>query len=100
MVSVVAGTQYIDGFWRILRQEILSHHGSDAVLGRRVRVAQWKYWTMHTDSRTGGWLWPIHLSSPPLAPEATGGAHQISGRNLPKTMSTPLCHAGLISPDR
>ena len=49
MVSVVAGTQYIDGFWRILRQEILAHHGSDAVLGRRVRVAQWKYWTMHTD---------------------------------------------------
>ena len=49
VVSVVAGAQYIDGFWRILRQEVLSHHGSNDALCRRVRVAQWRYWTMYTD---------------------------------------------------
>ena len=49
VVSVVAGTQYIDGFWRILRRAILAHHGSDEALTRRVRIAQWRYWTMHLD---------------------------------------------------
>ena len=48
-IAVLAGTQYIDGFWRILRQEILSHHGSDVVLDRKVRMAQWRYWTMRRD---------------------------------------------------
>ena len=49
VVSVLAGTQYIDGFWRILRRAVLSHHGSDEALRRMIRIAQWRYWTMHLD---------------------------------------------------
>ena len=48
-IAVMAGTQYIDGFWRILRQEVLSHNGSNLALERRVRVAQWRYWTQRDD---------------------------------------------------
>ena len=49
VISVVAGTQYVDGFWKHLRQEVLSHKGSQEALNRKVRIAQWRYWTMYSD---------------------------------------------------
>jgi hypothetical protein len=49
-IQVQAGTQYIDGFWRILRATIRAWTKSDAAMLRRLtRVAQLRYWSRGKD---------------------------------------------------
>ena len=49
-VHVVKGTQYIDGFWRILRQRVGATTTADRHRMRvLVRVAQWRHWHMGDD---------------------------------------------------
>ena len=50
VIKVQAGTQYIDGFWRILRAYIRSWRMSEISLLRLVvRVAQLQYWSRGKD---------------------------------------------------
>jgi hypothetical protein len=49
-IRVQAGTQYIDGFWRILRATVRPWRMSDAAgLRRLTRVAQLRYWSRGKD---------------------------------------------------
>ena len=42
--SVMAGTQLIDGVWKLLRKGKSGCHGSEPNLELNIRWAQWKYW--------------------------------------------------------
>ena len=54
-VSVKAGTQYIDGFWRILKAFIRPWRKSDPkVLRLLVRTAQLRYWNRGRDMYSVG----------------------------------------------
>eukprot|EP00971_Amphidinium_carterae_P213293 4233124-Amphidinium_carterae.1 len=49
-ITVKAGIQYIDGFWRILKEEI--RHTSNATshsFDDFIRTAQWRYWSQGCD---------------------------------------------------
>ena len=49
-LSVVGGTQYIDGLWRHLKTKLGLSHGSDfARINRMVRYGQWRLWIGATD---------------------------------------------------
>eukprot|EP00971_Amphidinium_carterae_P148251 2938532-Amphidinium_carterae.1 len=49
-LQVVKGTQYVDGFWRILRSKLGgSHRSDDALINQRVRFAQWTQWISTQD---------------------------------------------------
>ena len=49
LVSTQAGTQWIDGVWRLLRQGVRGHSGDRALLYHQLRMAQWRYWNQKTD---------------------------------------------------
>ena len=50
-IKVQAGTQYIDGFWCIMRAGIRPWRKADAaLLHRLVRVAQFRYWIRGKDT--------------------------------------------------
>ena len=50
ILKVQVGTQYIDGFWRILRAYIRPWRTSESSLLRLVvRAAQWRYWVRGKD---------------------------------------------------
>ncbi len=49
-IMVQAGTQYIDGFWRILRKNIRPWaHAKADLLRLLVRASQWRYWCRGKD---------------------------------------------------
>ena len=44
------GTQLIDGFWRVLRQELRNNSKTTTAMVKVVvRMAQWKYWNQGHD---------------------------------------------------
>ena len=48
-LRVVAGTQIIDGVWKILRNGIRGHAANDALLDQQIRLTQWRYWHQSMD---------------------------------------------------
>ena len=49
MLKVKAGTQYIDGVWRVLKHYCHGVHGTKATIDTAIRYAQWRYWTQGRD---------------------------------------------------
>ena len=45
VLDVMKGTQFVDGFWRLLRKELgNSPKATTEAVTTIVRVAQWRYW--------------------------------------------------------
>eukprot|EP00971_Amphidinium_carterae_P127510 2526439-Amphidinium_carterae.4 len=52
-MQLMKGTQYVDGFWRILRSKLGgAHRSTDANICKRVRFAQWTQWVSSEDEWT------------------------------------------------
>ena len=50
-IRVRAGTQFIDGIWRIIRKDIRDslRHSRPELVDKLVRVSQWRYWNQDQD---------------------------------------------------
>ena len=53
-IRVKAGTQFIDGVWRIIRKDIKDslRHSRPELVDKLVRVSQWRYWNQDQDLYT------------------------------------------------